>query len=95
MNYFHRTKDISLSKFEILADFFHMSMDSLRVGGGINNLNVYLENNPVFSNKESTDIIQQNIVLEKEIAILKETIKAKDEALLAKTELIEALKKQL
>ena len=27
MNYFRRTKDISMSKLEIIADFFHMPLD--------------------------------------------------------------------
>ena len=32
MNYFRRTKDISLSKLETLADFFHMPLDYFRLG---------------------------------------------------------------
>lgn len=32
MSYFHRTKDISLSKLETMADFFHLTLDSFRVG---------------------------------------------------------------
>lgn len=28
MSYFRRTKDISLSKLEVLADFFHMPLDT-------------------------------------------------------------------
>ena len=32
MSYFRRTKDISLSKLEVLADFFHMPLDYFRVG---------------------------------------------------------------
>lgn len=31
MAYFHRTKDVSLSKLEILADFYHMPLDAFRV----------------------------------------------------------------
>ena len=33
MNYFHRTKDISLSKLETLADFFEVPLDGLRLNG--------------------------------------------------------------
>ena len=94
MNYFHRTKDISLSKFETLADYFHMSLDSLRVGGSANNTYVPGDNNTVSCNFVNSDVYNQKIALEKEVAGLKETIKAKDEAIKAMTDLIEALKKQ-
>ena len=32
LSYFKRTKDITLSKLEILADFFHMPLDYFRMG---------------------------------------------------------------
>lgn len=34
MGYFHRTKDITLSKLEVLADFFGMPLDYFRQGNG-------------------------------------------------------------
>ena len=40
MSYFKRTKDISLSKLEILADFFHMPLDYFRVGSSFRCNNV-------------------------------------------------------
>jgi len=69
MNYFHRTKDISLSKFEILADYFHMSLDSLRIGGGAN---ITTE---ICGNINNTNLINENLSLQKENSSLKERIK--------------------
>ena len=40
MSYFRRTKDISLSKLEVLADFFHMPLDYFRVGSSFRANNV-------------------------------------------------------
>ena len=40
MNYFRRTKDISLSKLETLADFFHMPLDYFRLGNSFATNNV-------------------------------------------------------
>lgn len=47
MNYFRRTKDISLSKSETLADFFHMPLDYLREGSSFRANNVSGNNNTV------------------------------------------------
>ena len=47
MNYFRRTKDISLSKSETLADFFHMPLDYLREGCSFRANNVSGNNNTV------------------------------------------------
>lgn len=47
MNYFRRTKDISLSKSGTLADFFHMPLDYLREGSSFRANNVSGNNNTV------------------------------------------------
>ena len=47
MNYFRRTKDISMSKLEILADFFHMPLDYFRMGNSFAANNVNGNNNYV------------------------------------------------
>ena len=47
MSYFRRTKDISLSKLEVLADFFHMPLDYFRKGGTFKTTNVSGNNNSV------------------------------------------------
>jgi flagellar capping protein FliD len=74
MSYFHRTKDISLSKFEILADFFQVSLDSLRTG---KSLNTNLETNDgtkLTANVFNSDLINQRDSLLKENENLKERI---------------------
>ena len=47
MNYFKRTKDISLSKLETLADFFHMPLDYFRANSSFSANNIYGSNNNV------------------------------------------------
>ena len=78
MSYFRRTKDISLSKLEVLADFFHMPLDYFRVGSSF-------RANNVSGNKS----------LRREISGLRETLKAKEETLNTKNDLIENLKIQV
>ena len=86
MNYFRRTKDISLSKLETLADFFHMPLDYFRLGNSFATNNVNGNNNYSLSN----NLLIENDSLRKEVESLKETLKAKDEALKAKDDLIQA-----
>ena len=93
MSYFRRTKDISLSKLEVLADFFHMPLDYFRVGSS------FRANGNVSVN---TNLMLENDSLRREISTLKETLKAKDETLKSKDEtlkskddLIEALRIQV
>lgn len=95
MNYFRRTKDISLSKLEILADFFHMPLDYFRLGSSFASNNVSGNNNYVGNVSLSTNLMIENDSLRKEVENLKETIKAKDEAIKAKNEYIEVLKAQI
>lgn len=90
--YFRRTKDVSLSKLEIIADYFHMPLDYFRVGSSFKANNVAGNNNYVGNVSISTNLLIENQSLKNELAALKETLKAKDESLKTKDMLIEALK---
>ena len=90
MNYFRRTKDISLSKLETLADFFHMPLDYFRLGNSFATTNVNGNNNYIGNVSLSNNLLIENDSLRKEVESLKETLKAKDEALKAKDDLIQA-----
>ena len=89
MNYFRRTKDISLSKLEILADFFHMPLDYFRLGNSFAANNVNGNNNYIGNVSLSNNLLIENDSLRKEVESLKETLKAKDEALKAKDDVIQ------
>lgn len=90
--YFRRTKDVSLSKLEIIADYFHMPLDYFRVGSSFKANNVAGNNNYVGNVSISTNLLIENQSLKKELEALKETLKAKDESLKTKDMLIEALR---
>ena len=104
MSYFRRTKDISLSKLEVCADFFHMRMVNLQKEGAFKTTNVSGNNNSVSVGNVSvnTNLMLENDSLRREISTMKETLKAKDETLKSKDEtlkskddLIEALRIQV
>lgn len=97
MSYFRRTKDISLSKLEVLADFFHMPLDYFRVGSSFraNNVNGNNNNNNVGNVSVNTNLMIENESLRREISGLRETLKAKEETLNTKNDLIENLKIQV
>ena len=103
MSYFRRTKDISLSKLEILADYFHMPLDYFRANSSFRTQNVSGNNNYVVNVSVNTNLMMENESLRKENTTLKAaldakeeqlktTIAAKDEVIAAKTELIESLR---
>ena len=94
MNYFKRTKDISLSKLEILADFFHMPLDYFRVESTFSANNVNGNNNYVGNISLSNNLIAENDSLRKEISNLKSIIKAQEETIQSKNDYIDALKKK-
>lgn len=94
MNYFKRTKDISMSKLEILADFFHLPLDYFRVGKEFSSNNVSGNNNYVGNISLSNNLLIENDALRKEVENLKATIVAMKETIQTKNELIEALKKK-
>ena len=92
MNYFKRTKDISLSKLEILADFFHMPLDYFRVESTFSANNVNGNNNYVGNISLSNNLIAENDSVRKEISNLKSIIKAQEETIQSKNDYIDALK---
>ena len=90
--YFRRTKDVSLSKLEIIADYFHMPLDYFRINSAFKATNVAGNNNYVGNVSISTNLLIENESLKRELEALKETIKAKDESLKTKDLLIETLR---
>ena len=95
MSYFRRTKDISLSKLEILANFFHMPLDYFRAGSSFRANNIAGNNNNVGNVSVNTNLMIENESLRREILSLRETLKAKEETLTTKNDLIDNLKIQV
>ena len=95
MNYFKRTKDISLSKLEILADYFHMPLDYFRSNSSFFAHNVYGSNNNIGNITLSGNLLAENESLRKEIASIKKTIEALEETIKTKDEMIALLKSSL
>ena len=85
MAYFRRTKDISLSKLETLADFFNIPLDALRQGS----------TTPPLHAERDNKFFMENEQLRKEIEHLKALLRSKDETIEAKNENISMLKSQL
>jgi flagellar basal body-associated protein FliL len=81
MNYFHRTKDISLSKLETLADFFGMPLDYFRKNSKFKTNNVAGNNNFVGNVSISTNLMLENQSLRKELESKDAIIRAKDETI--------------
>ena len=95
MAYFKRTKDISLSKLETLADFFGMPLDYFRTNSTFNANNVAGNNNYVGNVSVNTNLMFENDSLRREVESLRATLKAKDETIQSKNEFIENLKAQI
>ena len=95
MSYFRRTKDISLSKLEVLADFFHMPLDYFRVGSSFRANNVSGNNNNVGNVSVNTNLMIENESLRKQLDALQDVVKAKDDTLAAKDALIQSLQERL
>lgn len=85
MAYFRRTKDISLSKLETLADFFNIPLDALRQGS----------TTPPLHAERDNKFLMENEQLHKEIEHLQALLRSKDETIEAKNETISMLKSQL
>jgi len=68
MAYFRRTKDISLSKLETLADFFHMPLDYFRANSSFKSNNVSGNNNYVGNVSLSTNLLIENQGLRDKLA---------------------------
>jgi hypothetical protein len=95
MNYFKRTKDISLSKLETLADFFHMPLDYFRANSSFSANNIYGSNNNVGNITLSGNLIAENDALRREVNSLKKTIEAMEVTIKTKDEMIDLLKNGL
>lgn len=95
MSYFRRTKDISLSKLEVLADFFHVPLDYFRVESSFKANNVSGNNNYVGNISVNTNLMMENESLRKQLGALQDVVKAKDDTLAAKDALITTLQGQL
>ncbi len=89
MSYFKRTKDISLSKLETLADFFNMPLDDFRVAR-VSPVNHVGGNNMLCGTSFSKKLLMDCQLLKNELESLKNTLKAKEEILMAKDETIKA-----
>ena len=95
MNYFKRTKDISLSKLEILADFFHMPLDYFRANSSFWANKIYGSINNIGSITLSGNLIAENEALRKEIASIKKTIEAYEQTIKTKDDMIALLQSSL
>ncbi len=85
MAYFRRTKDISLSKLETLADFFNIPLDALRQGS----------TTPPLHAERDNKFLMENEQLRKEIEHLQAPLRSKNETIEAKNETISMLKSQM
>ena len=88
MAYFRRTKDISLSKLETLADFFHMPLDYFRAGSSFKTNNISGNNNFVGNVTVNSNLMVENEMLRSKVISMEATIEAKNETIKAKDDLI-------
>ena len=95
MAYFKRSKDISLSKLEILADFYHMPLDYFRANSSFKTNNVNGNNNYVGNVSVSTNLLVENESLRKQVASLERELVSKDETNKVLKDLVDSLKNQI
>lgn len=102
MAYFSRRKDISFSKIEILADFYHMPVDYFRKSSNakaaeLNANSNYKENTDVNTNLllEIDSLKKQKDFLEREVSSVKDTLASKEETNLVLKDLVASLKGQI
>ena len=95
MNYFRRTKDISMSKLEILADYFHMPLDYFRIESNFKFNNVNGSNNYVGNVSVGTNLLIENEALRKDNSRLQEMLDAKDKVIEAHDKTIKALESHI
>lgn len=108
MAYFKRSKDISLSKLEILADFYHMPLDCFRTNASFKT-NSVLGNNNIVANigyganllvelkakQGKIDSLERELESSKTTAASKDdTIASKDDTIASKDEVIKMLRDQ-
>lgn len=101
MAYFRRSKDISLSKLEIIADFFHMPLDYFRLdssfdSNSVNNSN-FLDKSSMGANliMENDSLRDQIAGLKREMETLKSNLNAKEETNEILKDLVSSLKSQI
>lgn len=88
MAYFRRTKDISMSKLEILADFYHMPLDYFRENSSFKANNVVGTHNNVGNFNVNTNLLTENEMLRGQLKQLDKTVAAKEETIASKNEVI-------
>lgn len=93
MGYFHRTKDISLSKLEVLADFFGMPLDYFRQGSGFRTQNS--QTNADGTTSVNMGLMMENKSLNMQVENMKTIIAAKDETVKAQNTVIQLLRAQM
>lgn len=93
MGYFHRTKDISLSKLEVLADFFGMPLDYFRQGSGFRIQNS--QTNADGTTSVNMGLMMENKSLNMQLESMKTIIAAKDETVKAQNAVIQLLRAQM
>ena len=83
MEYFRKRKDISFSKLEILADFFHKPLEYFRQDSNFMADDSYYGNNYVgniYINSD-TNLMAENEMLRKKVSSLETAIDEKDKAI--------------
>ena len=83
MEYFRKRKDISFSKLEILADFFHKPLEYFRQDSSFIADDSYYGNNYVgniYINSD-TNLMAENEMLRKKVSSLETAIDEKDKAI--------------
>jgi len=95
MNYFHRTKDITLSKLETLADFFHMPLDYFRADSSFQANNVNGNNNYVGNVTTGTNLLIENQSLRDKLRSAESEIKTLKKMSDMQLDYIENLKSQI
>lgn len=95
MAYFRRTKDISLSKLEILADFYHMPLDYFRENSSFKLNNVIGAQNNVGNVHINSNLVKENEMLREQLAQEKKTTTAKEETIASKNEVIASKEREI
>lgn len=91
ISYFRRSKDISLSKLEIIADYFQMPLDYFRDDGSFQTNNLRSDGKYVNIATTTTGLMIENVFLRKEVLGLKTTIEAKNQTIETMKKLNDAL----
>ena len=91
ISYFRRSKDISLSKLEIIADYFQMPLDYFRDDCSFQTNNLRSDGKYVNIATTTTGLMIENVFLRKEVLGLKTTIEAKNQTIETMKKLNDAL----